>query len=976
MPVSFITRSLPAGWAFAGRGIEWGGKIYVGATSDTSAPMLMVSSDGGTTFAPQAWTATSGPPLRFCARAGCIVAGTAGGLCCSTDGGNTWVLGGADLGSALGIVTDGTHFLALATDKLFHRSADGVTWTSALAASLPLTVIREIAGATGALLIAGGNTSAPRSRIYRSVNGGGAWSLVQSVSSTSGTSMIRVAADSALCAAAWTLGDGMYVSTNGGASWVWRASTSNGSPNRIAVQDAAILGPLTATYMQRSLDGGATVRPADIVAPDLPDDSHQPAPWPAGGSLWIITARPFANLPEGPSVAPHYSEDNGDTWSPITVPGPVHGIVVAADGPLIITTGAEWLAPGVEAMEATTPWPVEIVPPLVAATDWPVTVTAAPEMRATTAWRVVVAAAQQAATGWPVQILDAALVEGLDGAASWAAAPDGRWEAVVWLGADNISARILGAVSVQIEADAARTAEFSFLPAAPIQPLGLIGQRVRLAFAQAGGLNAQTIFRGVVETPTIDLQTGVITCACHDQAQEVWANTPRETIDAFVGGRWHVAVSGEPEDNFEYLRERIQSVGASWALDASQAPRILPWASPARTVTVRQADVIDGSLAVDLPSREQLRTRINVRLQYRYARLRQRLARAQYAQPVSFFIYSRVLNLYMRQPLLRAMVMDALERVSGWDLQGEIVTEHMAPGAYQSIELPTAPAIIISPDVAREYLLSFRARYATRWQQTVTEDYTVTLVCPELEALIGAEIQEELGASIESSFDVPGWATDWSVAPSLGDAADEAALAWEADGATQADRDEALRCLLDRAWVRLWSASRTGRVHFALPCRPDLWLDTAVALEHSEVRATGRIVAVTHTLDTASGTAISDVSVAVGMPGNTPAPHPLWSLPAAPSDAYVPPLDAYSFEIGTFVGGEPSSPPFDESTMIGFATNGVNAYTDAEAAGINWYPHQLSIRAPDLAADDRDPRTLTAAAVVSVAVPTDLLEIV
>jgi len=974
VPVSFVTRSLPAGWAFAGRGLEWGGKIYVGATSDTAAPMLMVSSDGGQTFAPQAWTATSGPPLRFCARVGCIVAGTAGGLCYSTDGGITWALGGANLSSDLGIVTDGTHFLALATGTLFHRSADGVTWTSALAASLPLTVIRDIAGASGALLIAGGNTSAPRSRIYRSVNGGGAWSLVQSVSSASGTSMDRIAADSALCAASWTLGDGMYVSTNGGASWAWRASTSSGAPNRIAVQDAVILGPINATYMQRSTDGGATVLPADIVAPGLPAASHQPAPWPAGGGLWIITARPFANLPEGPSVAPHYSEDNGDTWSPITVPGPVHGIVVAADGPLIITTGAEWLVPGVEAQQASTPWPVAIVPALVATTDWPVTVTAAPELRASTPWRVVVAAAQQATTTWPVQVLDAAMLGGLDGAGSWAAAPDGRWEAVVWLGTDNISARILGTVSVQIEADAARTAEFSFLPAAPIQPLGLIGQRVRLAFAQAGGLNAQTIFRGVVETPTIDLQTGVITCACHDQAQEVWANTPRETIDALVGGRWHVAVSGEPEDNFEYLRERIQSVGASWALDASQAPRVLPWASPARTITVRQTDIIDGSLAVDLPSREQLRTRIDVRMQYRYPVHRARGISAQWSQPMGFFLPSNRETsdkpAYVWPTV--GMIESAASSPPGWDPVTPLRIENPPAGTYQ-LGTELNPAFyIISSTVAPSLAMGFSGRYSARWQQTVTEDYAITLVWDALEAQIGQPVGEEIGASLESTFDSPGWGSDPSVAPAINvSGVGDVSVPYYAPGAAPADRDNVLRTLLDRAWVRLWSASRTGRVRFALPCRPDLWLDTGCALEGGSVRASGVIVSIEHVLDVDAGQATTDVSVAVGMPGATPAALPAWSLPASPYTPALPSLEQLSATIGTYVGGLTTSPPFDPDTMIGLVTNAENG----SIPGREYYPVGLSIRWPELTAEDRDPRELEAAAVVSVAVPTDLLEI-
>ena len=45
-------------------------------------------------------------------------------------------------------------------------------------------------------------------------------------------------------------------------------------------------------------------------------------------------------------------------------------------------------------------------------------------------------------------------------------------------------------------------------------------------------------------------------------------------------------------------------------------------------------------------------------------------------------------------------------------------------------------------------------------------------------------------------------------------------------------------------------------------------------------------------------------------------------------------------------------------------------------AGRNYYPVGLTIGWPDLTADDRDPRELEAAAVVSVTVPTDLLEIV
>ena len=572
--------------------------------------------------------------------------------------------------------------------------------------------------------------------------------------------------------------------------------------------------------------------------------------------------------------------------------------------------------------------------------------------------------------------IDAAVLGGLDGAGSWAASPDGRWQAVVVLDGSDISDRILGRVSVQIAADAACTAEFAFVPTAALQPLALIGRPVRIAFAQAGGLNGQTLFTGVVDVPSVDLQTGAVTCNCHDQAQEVWANTPREAIDALVGGRWHEAVSGEPEDNFDYLEARIASVGASWALDPLQRPRVIPWDSAARTVTVRQADVDDASLSVDLPSRQQLRTRIVCRMQYRYTRLRSRGVVAQYSQPLSFFQpmlspSAEVLR-DSRQFLTADMVRGAASAPGGWELQGEIEIINPPVGSW-NLGTGIDPYVFsISARVAPTLALGFVARYSARWAQTVTEDYTETVVWPALEAQIGQPVSEEIGASLEAEFDQPDWGYDSTVAPHVpGAGLGDAVLPWQPAGADRAACEEVRRTLLDQAWVRLWSASRSGRVRFSLPCRPDLWLDTRVTLEHPALRAAGLISEIEHALDMESGEATSTVTLAVGMPGATPAAHPTWTITPPPADGYTPPASALSFEIGTYVGGAADSPEFDPESMIGFVTN----EEGPTVPGREYYPHQLSIRSPEIEAAVRDPLDLTAETTHAVAVPTDLLEI-
>lgn len=571
-----------------------------------------------------------------------------------------------------------------------------------------------------------------------------------------------------------------------------------------------------------------------------------------------------------------------------------------------------------------------------------------------------------------LSVLDAAVRGGLDGAGAWAAAPDGKWRAHVWLGDTDISARITGAVSVTHADNAAATADFGFLPASTHQPMSIIGQRVRIAFAQASGANAQTIFTGVVDVPSIDLQSGVVSCSCKDQAQEVWANTPRPVIDAMVGGRWHVAVSGEPEDNFAYLEERIQSVGKSWAIDALGQIRIIPWRGLSRSVTVRQADVIDGSLSVDLPSRDQLRTRIVCRMQYRYTLLRSRGARLQWSEPLEFFQPRYMFGTQLKPGYLlctRPMVEQATESVSGWGMVSrEIISP---PWGTWNVGTELDPFLwTITATVAPTLAVAVQADYATRWQQSITEDYTVEVVWGALESQLPAPIPEEIGASLEAEFDVRDWGSDSSVAPALPTAVGDYALPWQPAGADTSARDEALRTLLDRAWVRLWDASRSGRVRFDLPCRPDLWLDAGVTLETARVRASGKVVEVQHLLDMESGEATTSVSVAVGMPGATDATQPDWTLPAAPADDYTPPVSAYSFECGTFVGGLAESPPYDEAAMVGFLTNAEGADGANEQ-----YPHSFRLRDPGLAAEDRDPRELASAATMVVTIPTDTLEI-
>jgi hypothetical protein len=570
-----------------------------------------------------------------------------------------------------------------------------------------------------------------------------------------------------------------------------------------------------------------------------------------------------------------------------------------------------------------------------------------------------------------VSAVSATTQGGLNGAGAWAAAPGGRWEAIATLGGVDISDRLTGEVIVSFADDEARTAEFAFLPATTLQPMSLTGQRVLIQFAQAGGANAQDLFRGVVDVPEIDAQTGVVRCVCTDQLPEVMTNPPREWIDANVGGRWHQAVFGEPADEWEYTQQRISTVPKSIALDVMQSPRVIPWRDLPRTLTVRDADVIDGSLSITLPSRDQMRTRIEVRHQYRYNRLRARGIVAAWSRPFTFFAnYGAVSGFRVIRWLTRDMVMGATGSMRGWDLRGDVSMTNPPPGTYFENPGFGFGGYIIPPDVAPNLVMSFSAHYTARWQQGVTETYEIDVVLPDLESMLGRPVAETMGANLQAEFGSRDWQQDATVepviaAPMVGDAYTD----WQPDGSSTADRDAVLRTLLDAAWVRLYAAQRTGRVRFAIPLRPDIWLDCWMQAEFDRVRAAGKVVEGRHVLNVSQGEAVSEFAIAVGLPGNTGASMPNWDLPAIDTQDPARPPSAYSCTIGAYVGAEINSPPFDEENMVGFSTNRV------DGDGANRYPHQLSIQAPDIDAADRDPMELSAAVQIPVAVPTYLLEI-
>lgn len=546
--------------------------------------------------------------------------------------------------------------------------------------------------------------------------------------------------------------------------------------------------------------------------------------------------------------------------------------------------------------------------------------------------------------------------------------------AIVRMGGVEVTDRILGALTVDIEEGAARLSEMDWLPIPGDLALsGLVGVPVEVdVWSRMGGAEmSHRLFTGRVTSHSRNMDTGVIHLVCSDGLQRIMdAMTPEAIALSLPASQWSVFLFDALSTGWRHAQERLSTWPGCLDLDAYGVARATPWAAamPFRVVgESAPSGVVDASITVDLVESSELLNQVSITWSYRYPRLVQRRMRFEWdadagwgasnhpVMPMS----SNACSVNYRGTTVptRAMIESAAAS-AGWRVVGEHYVQCMTrnpAGFYGICALMPSP-----PELICYCAIDLESRYA----QTITEVYTLTVAAPSSVSAAGLA-PGSASYSGQSDFADSVWESDAAMPPVAAmSSPGEVVFSGAIGSHGRAAADAAIRCAIQIARTRILSSHR-HRVDFTVAFDPLLDVDKTLRIATRGIHATGKIAQVKHTLDFVSGSYSSEVVMRPsGISPETPMVYESPLVPPLPPD--MPAADGTGLSVQGIT--QYSWPVFAPDAPPDYALDGY--VSNSPDYGYNT---RFRITTPGVPATHRDALTLPSTATYVVAIPEDEL---
>lgn len=445
----------------------------------------------------------------------------------------------------------------------------------------------------------------------------------------------------------------------------------------------------------------------------------------------------------------------------------------------------------------------------------------------------------------------------------------GIWLPVVTINSVDVTAKILGDITIEAEEGSARIASLVLRPA-PGDSFALadwIGKPITIDiadYATGSAASIRRLFTGLIDTPALNLDARTISLACTDNLQNSIEAMTTAAIDAAIpSGYGSPVIFDAAARGWARSQDRLATVPACLDLSPTAALRLTNWAPKVTADLVFTADhVLENSTSVALASRSQLINQVDIDFAYRFPRVKAE------GHNVSFS--------YVNETSIATYV-----SADGWFLQRASVEAAIknAGGTIESISYTALPGSAIGPWVPGPYdielCMGFSAVVSFDYGQMIEEQFAITVSTPGSITTVGT-VKDRLSGALVGQYppllaaetsmtlyknDIIGVPPQDTATPSAGFTT--AANVTLTPDTNRAAANAAMQALISVAKVRIWGSHRGNSVSASVALNPDIDLDKTIEVNVTGVHAKGKCRAVKHHLSPDTAIATSDFELAI-----------------------------------------------------------------------------------------------------------------
>lgn len=461
----------------------------------------------------------------------------------------------------------------------------------------------------------------------------------------------------------------------------------------------------------------------------------------------------------------------------------------------------------------------------------------------------------------------------------------GIWTALVFIGGVDRSARVVGEIQIDAEEGGARIADLSVRPldGASFVLAEWVGTPLSIDIADQASGTATAItrlFTGVIDTPALDLKTGMIRLRCTDDLQNRVDALSVEAIDAAIPGGYASPVVFDPAARgWAHAQDRLSTIPVSLDLDPAGALRVTNWApKPTPDLSFTADHLLDGSLGLSLSSRHQLINHVTIDFGFRFPRVKAEGFHLsfEYVDVSTFAAYVESESLFLQRQAVEAAIHAAgatIDEITYLPMPDEILhvsgAALWAPGKYDML-----------------LCMGFDADVSFNYGQTIEEQFTIVVSAPNSIAAVGT-LRDRLSGALEGIYP-PVQTAEHSIImhgnalsgiPPLDQAAPTTGVTTSIDVSLTADTNRtaanaAMEALIQIAKTKIWGSHRRNTVTAAVALNPAVDLDATIDLQVPGLHARGKVVRVGHRLSPDTGAAISEFALAICSVAGTGTSHP------------------------------------------------------------------------------------------------------